>query len=429
MRGASPSHILIANNIYPPIMAGGAELIVQYLAEGLAARGCRVTVVSTCGPEMEPYPVEHKNGVEVIRFFPKNLYWHWTRGDRPGYQKALWHLRDAWNTDAGRRFRAILAESKPDLLHSHLIDGMSATLWRQARRHNIPVVHTAHDYHLICPRSMMLTRSLKLCTQPQTACKIYRAWHLRTARDVSLFCSPSQFLLEKHKEAGMMVKNTAVVRNGIPLPASLPKASEQGKPVTFLFAARLTVEKGCQVILDAMKLLPPDLQFELCVAGKGQLQSAFEEAAARDKRIRLLGYISGEAKTAAFRRADCLLLPSLWYENAPVVIVEAAAYGIGVIGSRMGAIPEFITHEKNGLLFTPGSPASLASAMLRVMNEKELRQRFSTGGSELVEASSVERMVDGYLAHYASLVHDWKFMPAHTNLYSETDKKYQEKYA
>src|ERR1700744_843835 len=143
---AGSLHILIANNIYPPIMAGGAELIVQYLAEGIAARGHQVTVVSTCGPEMEPYPTETQNGVEVIRFFPKNLYWHWTRGDRPGYQKALWHLRDAWNTDAGKKFNAIIEKRKPDVLHTHLIDGMSAILWRRARGHKIPVVHTAHDY-------------------------------------------------------------------------------------------------------------------------------------------------------------------------------------------------------------------------------------------------------------------------------------------
>ena len=155
-------HILIANNIYPPIMAGGAELIVQYLAEGLAGQGHKVTVVSSCGPEMEPYPVENKNGVQDIRLFPTNFDWHWTRGDRPGYQKVLWHMRDAWNRDAGRRFNAILADHKPDIVHTHLIDGFSAILWRRARESQIPVIHTAHDYHLLCPRSMMLDRSFKV---------------------------------------------------------------------------------------------------------------------------------------------------------------------------------------------------------------------------------------------------------------------------
>src|SRR5579872_7366312 len=96
-----PLHILIANSIYPPIQAGGAELIVSYLAEGLAARGHRVTVVSTCGPEMEPYPIEHRNGVEVIRFFPDNRYWLFARDGRQGLDKLRWHLRDSWNRASG----------------------------------------------------------------------------------------------------------------------------------------------------------------------------------------------------------------------------------------------------------------------------------------------------------------------------------------
>jgi glycosyltransferase involved in cell wall biosynthesis len=403
MTGAAPLHILIANNVYPPIMAGGAELIVQYLAEGLAERGHRVTVVSTCGPDMEPYPVEHKNGVEVIRFFPKNIYWHWTRGKRPGYQKALWHMRDAWNTHAGKRFRTILDESQPDLLHSHLIDGMSAILWRRARQQRIPVIHTAHDYHLLCPRSLMLTRSLKICANPQPYCRMYRTWHLHTTRDVALFCSPSQFLIDRHQAAGMKLNRTAVVRNGIPLPAILPKQQQENAPRRFLFAARLTVEKGCQVILDAMKRMPPELNFELCVAGKGAYEDAFKEAAAHDRRIRLLGYIQGDAKTNAFRQADCLLLPSLWYENAPVVIVEAAAYGMGIIASRMGAIPEFIADGKNGLLFEPGNASALAGAMQRVITEDSLPERLAANSRPLVEMSSVGRMVDTYVEQYTTL--------------------------
>ncbi|HEU5048434.1 MAG TPA: glycosyltransferase family 4 protein [Rickettsiales bacterium] len=404
MQQDSGLHILIANNIYPPIMAGGAELIVQYLAEGLAKRGNRVTVVSTCGPEMEPYPVETRNGVEVIRFFPKNLYWHWTRGKRPGWQKALWHLRDAWNLDAGKRFNAILQERKPDVVHSHLIDGLSAAIWRRAREHNIPVVHTAHDYHLLCPRSVLLDRSLKICTKPKAGCRVFRSWHLSTARDVNLFCSPSQFLLEKHKESGLAVAQTAVVPNGIPLPAPVVRQREAGAVRRFLFAARMTPEKGCQVLLDAVKLLPPEVKFELCVAGKGELEPAFHEAAASDSRIRLLGYIQGEEKTATFRAADCLILPSLWYENAPVVIVEAAAYGIGVIGSNIGAIPEFVAHEKTGLLFEPGNPASLAQAMRRFIDDDALPATFAQNAQQLVERSSVEQMVEGYLKQYRKVI-------------------------
>ena len=127
-------HIVVANKVYPPIMTGGAELIVRYLCEGLVEQGHSVTVASTCHPDMEPYPVETIAGVEVIRFFPKNFYWSFEGAPHPPLQKVLWHVRDAWNRDAGRRFAAILARLRPDVVHTHVIDGMSATLWHEAKR-------------------------------------------------------------------------------------------------------------------------------------------------------------------------------------------------------------------------------------------------------------------------------------------------------
>jgi glycosyltransferase involved in cell wall biosynthesis len=138
-------HIVMVNNIYPPIMAGGAELVVADLCEGLVERGHQVTVVSTCSPEMEPYPVETRNGVNVIRFFPRNLYWNFTRQHEPAWRRAIWHLRDAWNRDAARRLRTVLQAAPVDIVHTHLLDGLSASVWHRARQAGIPVVHTAHD--------------------------------------------------------------------------------------------------------------------------------------------------------------------------------------------------------------------------------------------------------------------------------------------
>jgi glycosyltransferase involved in cell wall biosynthesis len=396
-------HILIANNIYPPIMAGGAEIIVANLAEGLAAQGHRVTVLSTCGPEMEPHPVEARNGVTVLRFFPKNLYWSFTRGERSGAQKALWHLRDAWNLTAGEHYRAILAEQKPDLLHTHLIDGMSATLWRRARQAKIPVLHTAHDYHLLCPRAFMLTRSLALCTRPQLGCSLYRRWHLHTAREVDLFCSPSRFLLDKHLESGLQAKATAVVRNGIVLP-KIDTATKPSDKTRFLFPARLTLEKGCRVLLEAIKLLPKEFNGEIIVAGKGALAEDFIAAAATDPRLRYVGYVSGDEKEALFQSAHVLLLPSLWYENAPVVIVEAAAYGMAVIGSHIGAIPEFIRDQETGLLFEAGNPQALAEAMLKLARQPELISCFAANAQTLRDECSLENMIGNYSAHYKRLL-------------------------
>jgi glycosyltransferase involved in cell wall biosynthesis len=399
-------HVIVANNVYPPIAAGGAELIVSYLCEGLVARGHRVTVVSTCGPDMEPYPTEIRNGVEVIRFFPPNLYWSFERDRQPGLKKRLWHLRDAWNREAGRRFRAIIETARPELLHTHLIDGFSAAIWAMARRAGMPVVHTAHDYHLLCPRAFLMTATWRPCLQPRWICRAYRRWHRATMRHVDLFVSPSRFLLEQHEREGLPVIKRAVVHNGVPQPEAVDwvrRNHGSDSRSRFLMLARLTVEKGVRVVLDAVARLPPQLDITIEIAGKGPLEHEVRNAAARDPRIRYLGYVDGDAKRAAFARCAHLLLPSLWYENAPVTIVEAAAYGLGVIASDIGAIPEFVEHGETGLLFPVGDAASLAAAMQRLAGAHDPLPSLAERSRVLAQRFTVDRMIDRYEACYAAL--------------------------
>jgi len=397
-------HVLLVNNLYPPIMAGGAELVVAYLAEGLAARGHRATVVSTCGPEMEPYPAEHRNGVDVLRFFPRNMYWSFAREGQGRVNHALWHLRDTWNLDAARRFRAILADAQPDVVHTHVIDGFSASIWRRARQRGVPVIHTAHDYHLICPRAFLLTRDWRICTQPTLPCRAYRAWHLHTTADIDLFVSPSQFLLDKHREAGLATGRTAVVRNGIPSPVPTARQTESGGADRFLLLCRLTEEKGVRVVLDAVRLLPPGLRFELTIAGRGPLESVVHEAANADSRIRFAGFVQGHDKHALLSNAGHLLIPSLWYENAPVAVVEAAAYGIGVIGSRIGGIPELVNEGSTGFLFEPGDAAGLAAIMQGLATREVALQGLNQAAQTVAERHAIDPMVDAYLRHYHSLL-------------------------
>ena len=397
----------MVNNIYPPIMAGGAELVVADLCEGLVERGHQVTVLSTCGPEMEPYPVETRNGVTVIRCFPRNLYWNFARQREPGYRRVLWHLRDSWNRDAARRLRTVLEAAPIDVVHTHLLDGLSASVWHRARRAGIPVIHTAHDYHLLCPRAFLLDRHWRICRQPSTGCRLYRAWHLRTAAQVDLFVSPSRFLLEQHREAGFRPRREAVVRNGIPLPqdpARLRSARRSSGRKRFLLMCRLTVEKGVLVALQAAAQLPPGLDFELVIAGRGALEDAVCAAAAADPRIRFAGYVSGEDKVALLASGDFLLVPSLWYENAPLAVIEAAAYGLGLVGSRIGGIPELVREGRTGVLVPPGDADALANAM-GGLTSGAITLPFLPGDSlDQAQDFSVARMVDDYTALYDRLL-------------------------
>lgn len=399
-------HVMVVNNLYPPLMAGGAERIVAYLCEGLVERGHRVTVVSTCGPEMEPYPVETRNGVEVIRFFPPNVYWSFERSLKPGPRKWIWHARDAWNGAAGDRLRAILDRARPDVMHTHLIDGFSAAIWARARRAGVPVLHTAHDYHLLCPRAFLLTHDWKLCTRPRAHCRLYRHWHISTTRHIDLFASPSQFLLDLHQRAGLRAGRGKVIHNGIPLPADgadIRARRTAESRSRFLMLTRLTEEKGITTALDAMAQLPPDLPVELAIAGKGVLEEKVRAAAAADPRIRYLGFLDGEAKSTALARAGHLLLPSLWYENAPVTIIEAAAYGLGLVGSAIGGIPEFVEPGGTGFLFPAGDATALAAVMTRLARDPAALPTLADSSAALAQRYSMERMIDDYETHYAAL--------------------------
>jgi len=403
---SAPMHVLMVNNIYPPIMAGGAELVVADLCEGLVRRGHRVTAVSTCGPEMEPYPVETRNGVTVIRFFPRNVYWNFERDGQPKLRRALWHLRDAWNHDAGKRFRAVMDAAPPDIAHTHLIDGFSASIWREARSASVPIVHTAHDYHLLCPRAFMLDRNWRICREPSLGCRLYRAWHMRTAADVDLFVSPSRFLLDRHREAGLTSGPDAVIRNGIPMPPEA-RAMRQRRHASgrtrFLLMCRLTPEKGVRVALQAATSLPDDVDFELVIAGRGPLEPETREAAAHDPRIRFIGYVTGEEKVALLASSHHLLVPSLWYENAPLAVIEAAAYGLGVLGSRIGGIPELVREGKTGLLFEPGDFEGLANTMRDLASGQLVLEDLASQSWDLAQSHTVDRMVDDYVSYYERL--------------------------
>jgi glycosyltransferase involved in cell wall biosynthesis len=294
-----------------------------------------------------------------------------------------------------------------DVTHTHLLDGLSASVWHRARLAGIPVLHTAHDYHLLCPRAFLLDRQWRICRQPGVACRLYRAWHLHTAAQVDLFVSPSRFLLEQHRAAGFRPRREAVVRNGIPLPQNAVRTRglrrSEGK-TRFLLMCRLTVEKGVLVALQAAARLPHGLDFELVIAGTGPLEDAVRAAAVADPRIRFAGYVSGEDKTALLASGDFLLVPSLWYENAPLAVIEAAAYGLGLVGSRIGGIPELVREGRTGLLFPPGDAGALAVVMGGLASGATTLPALAQDSRDQAQHFTVARMVDDYVVQYERLL-------------------------
>lgn len=402
--------VLIVNSLYSPHVVGGAEVVAEMLATRLAAHGHRVSVVASCSRERD-HGVDQMDGVTVYRFFPKNLWWLHERfapGDRrSAVDRLRWRITDAWNQDAARKFGAILDRVGPDVVHTHNIKGFSPAVWRLAQRRGIPVVHTGHSYELICAGGALLGRNGRACAPRARCfgCHVHSAWYRAQAEAIDVFCSPSDFLLKAHAEAGVVPKRTARVPNGIARVRQprWGRGGDRNSPVRYLFLGQLAGHKGIDILTDAIRRTRA--AFIVDVAGRGEGEASLKALASSDSRVRFHGFVEGPHKDQLLSNADVLLFPSIWVENAPMSIAEAFRYGLPVIGSRIGAIPEFVEHGTNGLLFDVGNAASLAGAMTLLCEQPERLQRITEGAILAGEAwPTPDDMAEAYIAIYRSLV-------------------------
>jgi glycosyltransferase involved in cell wall biosynthesis len=161
------------------------------------------------------------------------------------------------------------------------------------------------------------------------------------------FCR-RKFIAGGLAESRIMVKpNFAVV----------PKPDETIRRRGALFAGRIAAEKGIHILLDALALLP---QLPLQVVGAGPELGRV----ALHSNITVRGWLEQSDLYATMRRCAYLILPSIWYENSPRVLIEAFGCGLPVIASRLGALAELVDDKQTGLLFDPASATSLAAAIL-----------------------------------------------------------------
>lgn len=351
------------------------------------------------------------NGVSVTRIDPKNGLWFFQGRKRSLAAKMMWHLRDAWNLEVGGVLKSILAERRPDVVHTHNIDGMSAIVWDVARRAGIPVVHTARDCGLLCPRTTLYRTRGHICTKAPAPCQGYRAWHRMVAQRVNAFCSPSQFMIDLHMNEGFTAGSFHVVRNGIRMESvdsCPPDRVEQrpGRPLRLLYLGQVEPHKGILTILDAFKRLDRDANIELGLAGRGSLESTIVEAADADARILWHGFVNGDSKKSLLRTYDVLLQPSLWYETgAPTVsLMEAFLNGMTIIASNIAGLPEVIEHGVSGLLVPPGDEMALYSAMRSLCDGSVDVSALKRAARKSIDQYSIARTADGYLSIYESLL-------------------------
>jgi glycosyltransferase involved in cell wall biosynthesis len=286
----------------------------------------------------------------------------------------------------------LLGRVRPDICHAHNIyHHISPSILGLLQRRGIPTVLTLHDLKIACPQYQMLAldgicercrggrvhnvlmhRCIKGSTGLSAIVMAEALLHQLLGsyrRCVSLFAVPSRFYIDKFIEWGMPAAKFRHIPNFVDARRFRPQFAP-GR--AFVYFGRVSREKGVATLIRCAVAARCRLQ----VLGTGP---ALEEMRmlARELRadVTFSGHLEGDALHEVIRGARAVVLPSEWYENAPVSVLEAYALGKPVIGARIGGIPELIREDETGLTFASGNDASLTAALRGTAERSDVQMR------------------------------------------------------
>lgn len=291
-----------------------------------------------------------------------------------------------WSRGAVAEVRRLARELEPDVVHVHnLFPLLSPAVLRAGVA---PTVVTLHNYRLLCLPAVFL-RDGKACEDclgklpwRGVAHRCYRGSAAGSAalaaslgvhraagsfRRVGMFLAVSEFVREKHLEAGFDPDRIRVKPN---FTTPLPRREGPGRD--FLFLGRLSEEKG----LDRLVGMWRDVPARLVVVGDGP-ERARLEAMAPDT-VEFRGAVRSDEVPAFLAGARALVLPSICYEGAPRTVVEAYAAGVPVVANRWGALPSVVSDGETGLLAQPGDPGAWRAALESLLVD-EISERLGAG--------------------------------------------------
>jgi glycosyltransferase involved in cell wall biosynthesis len=218
-------------------------------------------------------------------------------------------------------------------------------------------------------------------------------------KNIDRFVVPSRFYQQKMIEWGCNPNRFVHIPNFIHVAAYKPDF-RPGKP--FLYCGRLSPEKGLITLINAAA----KAKVSLWIAGTGPLDGALHRLAEEQGAdVTFLGYLTGEALHNAVRSARATVLPSEWYENAPISIIESYALGTPVICAAIGGVPELVREGETGITFESRSVESLANALERFQktSDRQLAEMGRCGRAWVESEYTAERYCDRVSELYAGL--------------------------
>ncbi|MCK6384174.1 MAG: glycosyltransferase family 4 protein [Rhodocyclaceae bacterium] len=320
--------------------------------------------------------------------------------------------------EAVRKIGALIEATRPDLVHCHNIyHQLTPSIIGAAKARGVPVALTLHDYKPVCPAYTRL-RNGKPCSECLEGSFAPALRHrcaegslgksallyaeavtqrrLGSYEKADRFIAPSRFMAESVARR-FPADRIALLYNGVDTAGFPLGGRDEGYA---LYLGRLSREKGVETLLrahDAARGAWP-----LMVAGTGPL---LDVLMAQYKHATFAGHLTGHVLQEAIAGAAVVVVPSEWFENCPMSVLEAMAQGKPVVGSRMGGIPELVAEGETGLLFEAGNVVELGACLDRLMGDPALRRRMGQAARARAEREfSLERHNAGLMKIYNSLI-------------------------
>lgn len=313
-----------------------------------------------------------QHGHEVAVFamdYPENIETPWSKYFPQNMSKLMAFTRPFGSKEVRTKFNKLLDDFKPDVVHlNNIHTQLSPVIAELAHKRRIKVVWTLHDYKLLCPRYDCLRNGTEICelcfNGDKSNCKNYKCmkgstlasmigykeaviWNReRLEACTNVFICPSRFMEEKMSQGKFDKKKLLTLCNFIDVDKC--KKDEHGKENYYCYVGRLSHEKGVNTLLEAAKQLP----YKLMVIGGGPLSDELK-AKANDSKgsIEFVGYKQWDEIKTLVGKARFTVIPSEWYENNPLSVIEAQCLGTPVLGANIGGIPELIDNEVTGMTF------------------------------------------------------------------------------
>lgn len=361
------------SDMYEPYNIGGAENYVKKITMKLKNTH-EIILISTSIGFHPNISLDTKDGYKIYRFQPLNFYAGYDAIRAPRYIKHIRYLINLWNPHSYITIKNILKKEEVDIVHTHNLrmGCLSTSTFTAIKSLKILHIHTLHDYQLLSPWSALL-KGDKIIKKFKFLDRRSMDINKYLTRSVDVVTAPSKFVLDMHLKYDFFKNAKHIV---LPLGIELDnreRIEKDYKIIDILYIGRLVKSKGVHILINVFKELEhKNIRLHIC--GKGNDEDKLKKIAGSDQRILFHGFVPDEELMKLYQKANVVVVPSIWYDNSPMVIYESLMDGTPIIGSRIGGIPELVEDGYNGFLFEAGNVDDLKEILENLIkNPSELK--------------------------------------------------------